>query len=53
MVYCREKGGYMIDAHPISERGYGTRHFCTDESGRLGCRVEWNGSRYRCLPRTK
>jgi hypothetical protein len=50
MVYCREKGGYTIDARPARERGDGTRRFCTDESGRVGCRVEWDGSRYKCLP---
>jgi hypothetical protein len=53
MVYCREKGGYTIDAQPIGDRGYGTRHFCADESRMLGCRVDWNGSRYQCLSCTK
>lgn len=50
MVYCREKGGYAIDARPARERGDGTHQFCTDESGRLGCGMEWNRSRYACLP---
>jgi hypothetical protein len=50
MVYCREKGGYTIDAGPARERGDGTRRFCTDESGRSGCRMEWDDSRHQCLP---
>ena len=50
MVYCREKGGYTIDANPAEERGHGGRRFCTDESGAVGCRVKWDRSRYRCLP---
>jgi hypothetical protein len=51
MVYCRKKaGGYTIAAFPAREQGDGTRQFCADESGRLGCRMEWNGSRFGCLP---
>jgi hypothetical protein len=50
MVYCREQGGYTIDARPSRARGDGTRQFCTDESGRLGCNMEWNRSRRECLP---
>lgn len=54
MVYCREKGnGYTIVAQPIRETAYGTRHFCADESGKNGCRMEWDRSRYACLPCTK
>lgn len=50
MVHCREKGGYTIDAWPTRERGDGTRRFCTDESDRVGCRVKFDGVRYKCLP---
>ena len=50
MVYCREKDGYAIDAHPGRQRGDGTRRFCTDESGKVGCRLEWDRSRNACLP---
>jgi hypothetical protein len=50
MVYCREKGGYTIDASPARDRGEGTRRFCTDESGTVGSRLEWNRSRHQCLP---
>jgi hypothetical protein len=48
MVYCRERGGYTIDAMPTRNKGDGTRHFCTDESGHLGCGMRFNGSRYAC-----
>lgn len=50
MVYCREHGGYTIDALPSRDRGEGTRHFCTDESGRVGCGMVFNGSRNACSP---
>jgi hypothetical protein len=50
MVYCREKGGYTIDAVPARPVGDGTRQFCTDESGKVGCRREWDGSRNKCRP---
>jgi hypothetical protein len=50
MLYCREKNGYTIDAMPSRNKGDGTRHFCTDESGRLGCDMHFNGSRYASTP---
>jgi hypothetical protein len=49
MVYCREKNGYTIDAHPFVGKGYGTRRLCTDESGKIGCGLDWNRSRYACV----
>jgi hypothetical protein len=49
MIYCHEKSGYTIDANPFRGKGYGTRRFCTDESGKIGCGTEWNRSRYACL----
>ena len=48
MVYCREKGGYTINALPARGKADGTRRFCIDESGRIGCGMEWNRSR-KCL----
>jgi len=53
MVYCREVDGYTIVAAPAREKGDGTRRFCTDESGRLGCGMEWNRTRHACLPCSK
>ena len=51
MVYCRENeiGGYLIDARPARTRGDGTRQFCTDDSGKVGCRVEPIRG-HKCLP---
>lgn len=42
MVYCRENDGYKIDAWPARGKADGTRRFCTDKSGKIGCRMEWN-----------
>jgi hypothetical protein len=52
-IYCHEKAGYAIDARPDRERGDGTRKFCADESGAVGCGMKWTGSRHECLPCTK
>jgi hypothetical protein len=50
MVYCREAGGYTIHAIPSRPTGQGTREFCTDESGTVGCGMQFNGSRNACTP---
>jgi hypothetical protein len=52
MVHCRENAGrgYIIDAVPARSVGDGMRRFCTDESGKVGCRMEWVGSGHKCLP---
>lgn len=42
MVYCGEKEGYKIDAWPARGKADGTRRFCTDKSGKIGCGMEWN-----------
>lgn len=49
-IYCHEKAGYVIDARPDRQRGDGTRRFCADESGAVGCGMKWNGLRRECLP---
>jgi MFS family permease len=48
--YGAKSGGYTISAVPVREHLDGTRRFRTDELGKIRCRVEWNGSRNRCLP---
>jgi hypothetical protein len=48
MVYCHEKGGYRIDAWPARGKADGTRRFCTDESGQIGCRMEWDHACRAC-----
>ncbi len=53
MVYCQEKGGYTIDAGPSRVEVDGTRRFCTDETGTVGCGITWNRSRYACVPCTR
>ena len=50
MVYCREKDGYKIDAWPARGKADGTRRFCTDKSGKIGYRMEWN---HVCVACTK
>jgi len=52
-IYCHEKGGYTIDAFPARERADGTLRFCTDESRKVGCSMEFNRSRYACIACTK
>ena len=42
MVYCREKGGYPIAAEPARMATDGRRRLCADQSGRVGCGMEWN-----------
>jgi hypothetical protein len=53
IIYRAENGGYTISAVSVRQHVESTRQFCTDESGKMGCRVEWNGSRYACLPCSK
>ena len=49
-----EAGTFTIDARPILDSGDGTRRFCSDESGVVGCRLEWSESRNnKCLPCAK
>jgi hypothetical protein len=50
MIYCQEQAGYVIDAHPARDGEDGTRRFCVDESGKLGCGTKWNRSRNACVP---
>jgi hypothetical protein len=48
-IHCREQGGYAIGAWPIRLKGYGTRRFCTDQSGKVGCDLmPRSPSRYVC-----
>jgi hypothetical protein len=49
-VHCQPEDGYAIQAEPARENIDGTRSFCTDESRTIGCRLEWNRSRYQCVP---
>lgn len=50
LCYQAPQAGYVIDAGPEREREDGTRRFCADESGEIGCGVEWSGTRNVCKP---
>jgi len=50
MIYCRKGTGYTIDAMPARDGEDGTRRFCADESGNVGCGMKWNRARYACVP---
>jgi hypothetical protein len=52
MVYCRANGQYTIDAEPVRPGADGVRHFCTDESGKLGCGMT-AGPAHGCTPCAK
>jgi hypothetical protein len=50
MIYCRQTTGYTINAVPARDGEDGRRRFCADESGKVGCDMQWNRSRYACVP---
>lgn len=54
-IWCQqtERGGYTIDAYPVRPKVDGTRRFCTDESGKTGCGMEWSRTRNVCTPCSK
>lgn len=49
-IYCPQPDAYVVEAAPIRESGDGTRRFCADNSGMVGCEL---GTREECLPCTK
>jgi hypothetical protein len=53
-IQCPDEAGrFTIDARPIRDSGHGTRRFCSDESGIVGCRVDWSRPHGGCLPCAK
>jgi hypothetical protein len=48
-IYCHEQGGYTIASFPERNSADGTLRFCTDESRKVGCDMEFNRSRYACI----
>jgi hypothetical protein len=48
-----QQSSYAIDAFPARERADGTRRFCADEWGTVGCETRWTGSRNACTPCTE
>jgi hypothetical protein len=51
-IWCHqsEYGGYAIDVWPERQKADGTRKFCADESGRVGCNLAWDRTRNVCAP---
>jgi hypothetical protein len=49
-IQCPDEAGrFTMDARPMRDSGDGTRRFCTDESGAVGCRVESSWPHDICL----
>jgi hypothetical protein len=53
VIDCSHPVHYTIDVRPARSGADGTRTFCTDESGRVGCEMEWNGTGDECIPCAK
>lgn len=49
-IYCPQPEKYVVEAQPINEKGDGTRRFCADDSGKVGCGM---GIHEECLPCTR
>lgn len=52
-IHRASGSGYVISASPKREHLDGRRRFCVDESAVAGWRVQWNGARPVCLPRSQ
>jgi hypothetical protein len=50
IIDCSQPSHYAIDVRPVRGKADGTLAFCADESGEVGCRSEWNRTRYVCVP---
>jgi hypothetical protein len=52
IVDCREQGKYSIHAIPWRGKADGTRQFCADQAGKVGCSWEWRSDRWLCADTT-
>jgi hypothetical protein len=53
-IYCLQpQGAYAIDASPARGKADGSRRFCADQSGHVGCGTQWSGSGNACIPCTQ
>lgn len=52
VVDCREQGRYSIHGFPWGGKADGTRQFCADQSGKVGCRWELHSDRWLCVDTT-
>lgn len=50
-VYCPDPHAYLVDVAPAHGKADGSRRFCADEGGAIGCGMEWTPSRGEsCTP---
>jgi hypothetical protein len=49
-IDCSHPSHYAIDVRPVRGKADGTRSFCTDETGKVGCNVSWNPPQSKCTP---
>jgi hypothetical protein len=49
-IDCPQPDAYVVEAAPIRQEGDGTRRFCADSSGMIGCGL---GTHEECLPCAK
>jgi len=50
-IYCPDPHEYLLDASPARGKADGSRRFCADEAGAIGCGMEWIPSRGEaCTP---
>lgn len=49
-IDCSRPERYTIDVRPVRAEADGSRRFCTNESGRIGCDTQWNRSWGECVP---
>lgn len=52
LVGCGEQGRYSIHGIPWGGKADGTRQFCADQSGKVGCSWEFRSDRWLCVDAT-
>jgi len=49
-IWCHQQGGYTIDVAPYRGKADGTKGFCADESGHVGCGMKLGQYPVVCAP---
>lgn len=49
-IDCSQTTQYVIDAQPVRPKTDGSRRFCTDQTGNVGCGVDVSNSPMQCIP---
>jgi hypothetical protein len=49
-IWCHQQGGYIVDVTPSRGKADGSKSFCADELGRVGCGIKWVRVRETCAP---